>query len=147
MSVYSSTLFILLSLFRRAFCAARTFGDSSTDARWMNYDDAIVRQMIERVKVRKGGKLTVIFGAGYEIEEQVWLENAILLSFGISVPFFIRRSRILQNGENKRFPCMQLVHWQPLCGIFFLPLSSTSIASAYGTAGKYGILIMFPCIL
>jgi hypothetical protein len=37
----------------------------------MNYDDAIVRQMIERVKVRKGGKLTVIFGAGYEIEEQV----------------------------------------------------------------------------
>jgi len=37
----------------------------------MNYDDAIVHQMIERVKVREGGRLTIIFGAGYEIEEQV----------------------------------------------------------------------------
>jgi len=37
----------------------------------MNYDDAIVRQMIERVKVREGGRPTIIFGASYEIDEQV----------------------------------------------------------------------------
>ena len=35
------------------------------------YDDAIVRQMIERVKVREGGRPTIIFGASYEIDEQV----------------------------------------------------------------------------
>ena len=35
------------------------------------YDDAIVRQMIECVKVHEGGKLTMIFGGGYEIEEQI----------------------------------------------------------------------------
>lgn len=35
------------------------------------YDDAIVRQMIECVKVHVGGKLTIIFGGGYEIEEQI----------------------------------------------------------------------------
>ena len=35
------------------------------------YDDAIVRQMIECVKVREGGRLTIIFGGGYEIEEQI----------------------------------------------------------------------------
>ena len=35
------------------------------------YDDAIVRQMIECVKVHEGGKLTIIFGGGYEIEEQI----------------------------------------------------------------------------
>ena len=33
------------------------------------YDDSIVRQMIECVKVHEGGRLTVIFGGGYEIEE------------------------------------------------------------------------------
>jgi len=33
------------------------------------YDDAIVRQMIECIKVYKGGRLTVIFGGGYEVEE------------------------------------------------------------------------------
>lgn len=33
------------------------------------YDDAIVRQMIECIKVYKGGPLTVIFGGGYEVEE------------------------------------------------------------------------------
>lgn len=35
------------------------------------HDDAIVRQMIECVKVHEGGKLTIIFGGGYEIEEQI----------------------------------------------------------------------------
>lgn len=38
--------------------------------RW-TYDDAIVRQMIECVKAHEGGRLTVIFGGGYEIEEQI----------------------------------------------------------------------------
>ena len=33
------------------------------------YDDSIVRQMIECIKVHKDGKLTIIFGGGYEIEE------------------------------------------------------------------------------
>ena len=35
------------------------------------YDDAIVRQMIECVKVHEGGRLTINFGGGYEIEEQI----------------------------------------------------------------------------
>lgn len=35
------------------------------------YNDAIVRQMVECVKVHEGGKLTVIFGGGYEFEEQI----------------------------------------------------------------------------
>ena len=35
------------------------------------YDDAIVRQMIECIQVHKDGKLTIIFGGGYEIEEQL----------------------------------------------------------------------------
>lgn len=35
------------------------------------YNDAIVRQMIECVKVHEGGKLTVIFGGGYEIKEHI----------------------------------------------------------------------------
>ena len=35
------------------------------------YDDAIVRQMIECIKVHKDGKLTIIFGGGYEIEEHL----------------------------------------------------------------------------
>ena len=33
------------------------------------YDDSIVRQMIECIKVHNDGKLTIIFGGGYEIKE------------------------------------------------------------------------------
>ena len=33
------------------------------------YDDSIVRQMIECIKVDRNGRLTIIFGGGYEIEE------------------------------------------------------------------------------
>ena len=33
------------------------------------YDDCIVRQMIECIKVHSDGRLTIIFGGGYEIEE------------------------------------------------------------------------------
>ena len=33
------------------------------------YDDSIVRQMIECIKVHGDGRLTIIFGGGYEIEE------------------------------------------------------------------------------
>ena len=33
------------------------------------YDDSIVRQMIECIKVHNDGKQTIIFGGGYEIEE------------------------------------------------------------------------------
>ena len=35
------------------------------------YDDSIVRQMIECIKVHKDGKLTIIFGGGYEVEEHL----------------------------------------------------------------------------
>lgn len=35
------------------------------------YDDSIVRQMIECIKVYKDGKLVIIFGGGYEIEEHL----------------------------------------------------------------------------
>lgn len=35
------------------------------------YDDSIVRQMIECIKVYKGGRLTIIFGGGYEVEENL----------------------------------------------------------------------------
>ena len=35
------------------------------------YDDSIVRQMIECIKVYPQGKLQVIFGGGYEIEESI----------------------------------------------------------------------------
>lgn len=35
------------------------------------YNDTIVRQMIECVKVHEGGKLTVIFGGAHEIKEQI----------------------------------------------------------------------------
>lgn len=41
------------------------------EAHCNTYDDAIVRQMIECVKAHEGGRLTVIFGGGYEIEEQI----------------------------------------------------------------------------
>ena len=33
------------------------------------YDDSIVRQMIECIKVHRNGRLTIIFGGGYDIEE------------------------------------------------------------------------------
>ena len=35
------------------------------------YDDSIVRQMIECIKVHSDGKLTIIFGGGYEIDEKL----------------------------------------------------------------------------
>ena len=35
------------------------------------YDDSIVRQMIECIKVYSDGKHTIIFGGGYEIEESL----------------------------------------------------------------------------
>lgn len=35
------------------------------------YDDSIVRQMIECIKVYPGGKLEIIFGGGYLVEETV----------------------------------------------------------------------------
>ena len=35
------------------------------------YDDSIVRQMIECIKVYKGGRLTIIYGGGYEVEENL----------------------------------------------------------------------------
>ena len=44
-------------LFRLIFC--------------MEYDDSIVRQMVECIKVYPGGKLEIIFGGGYLVEESV----------------------------------------------------------------------------
>ena len=47
---------------------------STIDEREKNkgiYDEAIVRQMIECIQVHKGGKLTIIFGGGYEVEEHI----------------------------------------------------------------------------
>ena len=35
------------------------------------YDDSIVRQMVECIKVFKDGKIIVTFGGGYEIEEHI----------------------------------------------------------------------------
>ena len=35
------------------------------------YDDSIVRQMIECIKVHKDGTLTIIFGGGHEVEEHL----------------------------------------------------------------------------
>ena len=32
------------------------------------YDDSVVRQMIECIKVYKDGRLQIIFGGGYEVE-------------------------------------------------------------------------------
>lgn len=46
--------------------------DRST--RKMEYDDTIVHQMIECVKVYPDGRLDIIFGGGYLIEEK--LDNA-----------------------------------------------------------------------
>lgn len=35
------------------------------------YDDSIVRQMVECIKVYPGGRLEIIFGGGYLVEESV----------------------------------------------------------------------------
>lgn len=37
----------------------------------LKYDDSIVRQMVECIKVYPGGKLEIIFGGGYLVEESV----------------------------------------------------------------------------
>ena len=37
----------------------------------MEYDDSIDRQMVECIKVYPGGKLEIIFGGGYLVEESV----------------------------------------------------------------------------
>ena len=37
----------------------------------MEYDDSIVRQMVECIKVYPGGRLEIIFGGGYLVEETV----------------------------------------------------------------------------
>lgn len=41
----------------------------------MEYDDTIVHQMIECVKVYPDGRLDIIFGGGYLIEERLEKEN------------------------------------------------------------------------
>ena len=35
------------------------------------YDDSIVRQMIECIRVFHDGRLEIVFGGGYEIEEHL----------------------------------------------------------------------------
>ena len=40
----------------------------------MEYDDSIVRQMVECIKVYPGGKLEIIFGGGYLVEESVYVK-------------------------------------------------------------------------
>ena len=42
---------------------------TNRNANETQYDDSIVRQMIECIKVHRDGRLTIIFGGGYEIEE------------------------------------------------------------------------------
>ena len=44
---------------------------SERESKCMEYDDAIVRQMVECIKVYPGGKLGIIFGGGYLVEESV----------------------------------------------------------------------------
>ena len=44
-------------------------------SRKMEYDDTIVHQMIECVKVYPDGRLDIIFGGGYLIEEALNEEN------------------------------------------------------------------------
>lgn len=41
------------------------------------YDDSIVRQMIECIKVYPNGKLQVIFGGGYEVEENIYVKQCL----------------------------------------------------------------------
>ena len=42
---------------------------TNRNANETQYDDSIVRQMIECIKVHGDGRLTIIFGGGYEVEE------------------------------------------------------------------------------
>ena len=44
---------------------------SERESKCMEYDDSIVRQMVECIKVYSGGKLEIIFGGGYLVEESV----------------------------------------------------------------------------
>lgn len=44
---------------------------SERESKCMKYDDSIVRQMVECIKVYPGGKLEIIFGGGYLVEESV----------------------------------------------------------------------------
>ena len=41
----------------------------SENKKRFQYDDSIVRQMIERIKVYPNEKLEIIFGGGYIVEE------------------------------------------------------------------------------
>lgn len=41
------------------------------ESKCMEYDDSIVRQMVECIKVYPGGRLEIIFGGGYLVEETV----------------------------------------------------------------------------
>lgn len=45
------------------------------EKRKFQYDDAIVRQMIECIKVFSDGKLEIIFGGGYVVEECLMPSN------------------------------------------------------------------------
>ena len=47
------------------------FGLTVAADKCMEYDDSIVRQMVECIKVYPGGKLEIIFGGGYLVEESV----------------------------------------------------------------------------
>lgn len=44
---------------------------SERESKCMEYDDSIVRQMVECIKAYPGGKLEIIFGGGYLVEESV----------------------------------------------------------------------------
>lgn len=44
---------------------------SERESKCMEYDDSIVRQMVECIKVYPGGRLEIIFGGGYLVEESV----------------------------------------------------------------------------
>ena len=44
---------------------------SERESKCMEYDNSIVRQMVECIKVYPGGKLEIIFGGGYLVEESV----------------------------------------------------------------------------
>lgn len=44
---------------------------SERNRKSLEYDDSIVRQMIECIKVHSDGTLMVIFGGGYEVEEKI----------------------------------------------------------------------------
>lgn len=44
---------------------------SERENKCMEYDDSIVRQMVECIKAYPGGKLEIIFGGGYLVKESV----------------------------------------------------------------------------